>query len=63
MTNINYDLVEIYYKSFCENPPSSRQLNNRLYYLKSNNMKIEWLALKCAHAMFVINSGEGDENG
>lgn len=60
MININEDLVQIYYESLCNKAWSNKQIRNYLHYRKKNDMKVEWLAFKCAYAMYQIN-GENNE--
>lgn len=60
MIEINNDLVEIYYQMLVEEKFSPKQIRNKLYYMKTTGMNTEWLALKCAHAKMIINSGRDE---
>lgn len=61
MITINQELVNIYYDSLCEKPWSGKQIRNYLHYRKKNGMNKEWLAFKCAYAMWQINNQDEED--
>lgn len=56
---IDADLVNVdrQYKWMCEKPFTKKQIQNMLTYRKRNNLRQDWLELKIAYDMWVVNHG------
>lgn len=44
------------YNGMCEKPFTKKQIQNMLTYRKRNNLLQEWLELKIAYDMWVVNN-------
>jgi|JTFP01.1.fsa_nt_gb hypothetical protein len=50
------------YSGMCNKPFTKKQIQNMLTYRKKNNMLQEWLDLKTAYSMWVVNHNFDKEN-
>lgn len=55
MIKADWVSVNDWYKNMCEKSFTKKQIQNMLTYRKRNNLLQEWLDLKIAYDMWVVN--------
>lgn len=64
MSEVLPDMCDVFklYNGMCDKPFTKKQIQNMLTYRKKNNMLQEWLDLKTAYSMWVVNHNFDKEN-